>query len=98
MVAGIRYLISVEFETKESPSVICDFDIWERVWIDNGKQTKVSCNDEKKFNFKQQPKQRSKRDVLVGAPQVLDNKDEHVNGLLKEHLARLDTGENGKLE
>ncbi len=98
VVAGVKYGITAEFETTDSKSVTCDFDIWERVWIPNGRHVKVDCNDAKKYNFKQQPKRRTKRDVLVGAPNFVDVKDEHVNGLLKDHLTRLDTGESGKLE
>lgn len=98
VVAGMKYKISAEFKTSENPSILCDFEIWERVWVENGREVKINCNNEKKFNFKQQPKKRAKRDILVGAPIEADKNDEYVNGLLKQHLSRLSTGSDGNLE
>lgn len=98
VVAGFRYRITAEFKTSENPSVLCEFDIWERSWIENGRVVKTNCNNEKKYEFKQQPKERVKRDILVGAPEESDPNDEHVSGLLNDHLSRLATGTDGQLE
>lgn len=82
---------------------VCHFEVWEQAWIPNGRQVKVTCDNEKKYNLTQNPtaqreKSRSRRDTLVGAPAEVDNKDENVLNLLNTHLKRLDTGSDATLE
>lgn len=79
--------------------VNCHFEIWEQAWIPDGRQVKVNCNNDKKYEFKQIPvnqreknKIRQKRDTLVGGPTELESNDPDALKLLDAHLKRLDTG------
>lgn len=83
--------------------VTCNFKVWERVWIPDGREVTVECDNSKLYSFKQQPagykaKDRKRRDTLVGAPAEIDNNDEKVTKLLTTHLKRLDTGSDAAFE
>lgn len=83
--------------------VVCHFEVWEQSWIPNGRQVKVTCENQKEYNLTQNPaaqrgKSRTRRDTLVGAPAEVDNNDESVLNLLSTHLKRLDTGSDATLE
>lgn len=51
--------------------VICNFKVWERSWIPNGRDVKVNCDNTKTYNLTQNPVQqreksgKSRRDILV---------------------------------
>jgi cathepsin F len=103
VVAGslVKFNADLLFQDNE---VTCAFEVWERAWIPDGRQVKVNCNDEKKFEFKQIPlnqrdknKTRQKRDTLVGGPQEIEKDDKDALELLNNHLSRLDTGNENPL-
>lgn len=84
--------------------IFCNFEVWERVWIKNGREVKVKCENEKHYNFKQEPKKSSSRmrrsvqNSIVGGSTEIAKDDKEANSLLLEHLKRLDTGSDTKLE
>lgn len=55
VVAGMKYTIKVAVKIGEADRVIGEFDIWERVWMENGREVKFTLENGKAFNFKQQP-------------------------------------------
>lgn len=83
--------------------VTCHFEIWERAWLADGRQVKVTCDNDKTYSLTQTPvnqrgKSRSRRETIVGAPVDVANDDETVRNLLLTHLKRLDTGSDEPLE
>lgn len=102
VVAGDLVKFKVKLLLGES-DVICHFEVWERVWIANGRDVKVNCDNQKAYKFLQMPmsqreKLRRRRDTLVGAPAEIDSNDEKVLDLLQTHLKRLDTGSDAVFE
>lgn len=83
--------------------VNCDFEVWERAWIKDGREVKVNCDDKKLYNFKQTPvNQREKNQnrvkrsdpQKVGAPTpVQPFEDDNVKLYLSEALIEINKGE-----
>ena len=91
--------------------VICNFSVWERAWIADGREVTVNCDNEKEFKLKQKPagysgdalvsspvKNEDEKKKLVGEVKPVENDDEKVLGLLSTHLKRLDTGSDAAFE
>lgn len=55
--------------------VVCSFEVWERVWILNGREVTVDCENKKSYKFKQQPR----KDRVKRSPQGLGSKSKHNN-------------------
>lgn len=77
--------------------VICDFEVWEQSWLENGRDVKVHCDNRKLYSFSQNPvaqreKARNKRQV-PGAPRPTDVTDENVLLYLNEALAEINEKE-----
>jgi len=101
VVSGAIYRFKVVFQVGTAETT-CDFEVWEQAWIENGREVKVNCDNEKKYKLKQQPlaqrKKKTKRDTLVGAPAEIDTEDEDIHKLLSANLKRLVTGSDATLE
>ncbi|CRL01524.1 CLUMA_CG014251, isoform B [Clunio marinus] len=100
VVAGRLVKFTVKLLSGEN-EVECKFEVWERVWLEDGREVKINCDNEKHYKLKQKPqgkKVRERRDTLVGAPAEIDNNDEKVLSLLSTNLKRLDTGSDSALE
>jgi hypothetical protein len=77
--------------------VICNFEVWEQSWIENGRDVKVHCDNQKLYKLTQNPvAQREKarnRRQLVGAPLPTDVNNEDVLLYLNEALAEINEKE-----
>lgn len=77
VVAGSLHRFKVEL-INDGKIVICDFEIWERAWIRNGREVKIDCDNKKVYNFNQNPvnqrgKSRTKRSNSDESTEVNDN-------------------------
>ncbi|KAL7042638.1 hypothetical protein ACKWTF_001228 [Chironomus riparius] len=97
VVAGLKYKIKAELLVGES-NVICDFEVWERAWIKDGRQVKIDCDNQKLYSFKQNPVSQRGRKTIVGGPSEVSSDDEDAIKLLNEHITRLDSGSDSPLE
>ena len=83
-------------------NVICDFEIWERAWIKDGRQVTINCDNQKLYKFNQNPVnqrvQKRRRRQLVGGAKEVAADDPEANQLLKDHIQRLDTGSDSPLQ
>jgi hypothetical protein len=86
VVAGTLHKFKVEL-LNDNNKVICDFEVWERAWLKDGRQVKMHCDNNKLYSFVQTPvnqrekqeevKQRHKREspvqdnVRIGASKIL---------------------------
>jgi cathepsin F len=97
VVSGMRYIIKTVLISDDN-EIECEFDVWEQVWIENGREVTVTCKNDKEYKLIQNPvNKRPKRETLVGAPIETDDHND-VKKLLTEHLKRLDTGSAAPLE
>jgi len=55
VVSGSLYEFTVIL-LEDSKEISCKFRVWERPWVENGREVTITCDDEKAYNLKQQPK------------------------------------------
>lgn len=84
VVAGALYNILAEFKHKRAKTlqeqfILCDIEIWDQPWEENGQQIKYDCNNEKTYNFTQNSN-RQKRQIgeigkSKGGPRVVGKEE-----------------------
>lgn len=96
VVAGMKYVIDAEFSNKGASEVTnCKVSIWDRPWLENGREINFECDENKKYTINKQH-DRKKRAInnksgpCVGCPQdTTTSEAAEMANIVHEELLKL---------